>query len=301
MPAKTTCLCGNPVADSAYLCIRCSKKLWKALTEVPDVLNDLETTRTRQSRIGSSNVGVTSRSASKPLPWDQKAREAYFVLRSVLVFRARIVLRAAGPRLHGPACQDCVHLSCAARRNGDGPADNLHAVARWLRDSHLEWFRHHQDAPDFLDELSDALRNARRVIDRAPDTWYAGTCGHSEPAVEGGSVVCSQELYGKDGEHEVRCPTCTTVYVAAERRAWLLTKAEDQLATTSVLSGAVSRLGHPVTPLMIDGYVRRGRLMPHGVNQHGHRLFRVGDLLDLLHSKPAPKAKPEPRRKARTS
>jgi hypothetical protein len=269
---RPACRCYAPIADDAYLCGGCSDRLKVLLSEVPGVAEDLQDTRLRLNRTGGPKVGVTSRSADKPLPWNQTASDAQEVLETVLAYRARVVAQRLRKTLTGSATNE--------------------ALSKFLL-RHFELLRHDQDAPDALDELSDAIALARRVVDLAPDQWYAGQCGHSEPAADGsGPVVCPADLYARVGAEWVDCRVCCTRYDVAERRKWLLQLVEDQLATMGELSAALSTLGRPLTKDSINGYVKRGRLTAHGVNQRGYPVYRVGDLLDLI-------AEPRPERKAR--
>ncbi len=258
---SATCACGRPVQD-ATICQGCSDRLERALGDVPALVQDLEVTRFRQSRTGGQGIGIVVRGAERPLPWDQRASEATDVLRSTLVGWVRIALEEAHPR---PA----------------SPRDGLADMARFLL-ALMPWFRQHAAADQAVDEVTHAVENAQRVTDRAPDRVYAGPCREEYgPEDERGERCCTAHLYATN-PRAVQCPNCKAVHDVPPRQAWLLAMAQDQLETATNLSQALSRLGESVTPERVRKWAQRGRVLPHGHNERGHPLYRVGDVLELL-------------------
>lgn len=265
MTTTVQCACGRPVQD-AVICQECTDKLERALGDVPALVEELVVTRSRQSRTGGQGIGVVVRSHERPLPWDQRAAEAMDVLRSTLVGWVRIVLEEAQPRPRMPR-------------------DNLADMARFLL-GQVQWLRQHAAADEAVDELAHAVDHAQHVIDRAPDRVYAGPCREeyeSDPAdPERGAYCCTASLYARAARGLVVCPGCGAEHDVDARREWLLAMAEDQLATATHLSAALSRLGRPLAPATLRKWVERGRIVAHSTNQRGHALYRLGDVLALL-------------------
>ncbi len=262
---STVCACGRPVQD-ATICQGCSTRLERALDDIPALVQDLEVTRSRQSRTGGQGIGIVVRGAERPLPWDQRASEATAVLRSTLIGWVRVVLDggAARPRMLA------------------GQEWRIAVMARFLL-AHHERLRQHPDAVAAVDEITHAVDNARHVTDRAPDRVYAGPC-REEYGPEGdvGERCCTAHLYATN-LRAVQCPNCKAVHDVSPRQAWLLAMAQDQLETATNLSQALSRLGESVTPERVRKWAQRGRVLPHGQNGRGHPLYRVGDVLEQLH------------------
>jgi hypothetical protein len=259
--APTCSACTRPVADNARLCQRCTERFARDLGDIGALAQELQTTRLRQSRIGGQATGVLSRSSERPLPWDQRASEAADVLRSTVVAWVRVVLEERGARC---------------------PVDSLAAMGTFLL-SHREWLRHHEAADECADEIGHATKNARHVIDRAPGRSYAGPCRETIQATdEQGEACCLAELHVRDGAKMVTCPLCSAEHDVADRKAWLLAVAENQLVTASELHRLLQFVGQAVPHSTIRSWVHRSRLAAHGQTPDGHPLYRVGDAFDLL-------------------
>ena len=253
MTEQNTCPCGRPSRD-ATLCVGCAHQLDAAIAEVADSLaDDLDTALTRQARLGNRNG---SRPTETPVPYDQRAGDAAAEL-------AR-VLRRWAYRIK--------------RETGSGyPPRRLALLAAWLR-PRVGWLRYHPDGAEAHREILDAVRAARRIIDRPADRLYAGPCD------------CGEDLYAKLSAAYVECHSTThehpIVWPVEDRRRWLLTSAEDVLATSGEISRALTRMNQPLTPEAIRGYVARGRLAAKGERTDPGRkavpLYRLGDVLDIL-------------------
>ena len=290
-----SCSCGRPVADQAYLCQRCGDRLEQRLAEVPALAEDLQITRTRQSKTGGSGIGVVSRNSERPLPWDERASLAVAAVHSALVAILRRVQTERGRPPLGPVCALCTHDSCDHVRAHGRVRDTLPSLAAFgLRN--LRWLRHHPDAGVHLDDLDRAVRRARAVTDRAPDLVFVGICsaplaltnGQPEPdapapsPIHGPIALCPADVYAVLGHDTVTCRLCSTEHVVAERQARLLAVAGDQLATAQQLSAALSRLGSGVTASSIRGWAHRGRLVAHGTDDDERPLYRVSEVEALV-------------------
>lgn len=137
--------CSRPRHDNHAICSMHATQLERDLGDVPALLDELETTLTRQTATGGRNGG---RGTEKPLPFDQGASEALDVLRGTLEAWGREVgTRGTALALLG----------------------------------HLEHLFHHPCAADAVEEVGAACRNALRAIDHHRELVYAGRCGADCP------------------------------------------------------------------------------------------------------------------------
>lgn len=252
------CRCGRPTRDDAYVCDACADGLARALGDVPWLNEELETTITRQRALPTEGG---SASTETPLPWHEQASDARRNLHGLLA----------------TWCRFCNEESVRHSSPRDGlPEDDLTAMSRWLL-WRVDGLALHDIGPEAVDEVTNAVAECERLIDRRPDRWYAGPC--TELLEE---VVCNADLYAKRATGDVECRTCGAVYDVAARRDWLLAEAEDRLADASTVARAVSWLGaEALTPARVWKWAERGRIVAKG--HDGKRpLYRIGDAIDLL-------------------
>lgn len=265
--------CGRPSPDGAAACASCGALLHQHLAEVADGLAaELDTALARQARLG----GGGRRGAETPLAYGEAAAEAIAVLRSALVSWVRILDRHDLP--FGPACPGrCEHGSCVWITTRILPDDTVPAMADWLA-RRVTDIRRHPVGGEAVDELVDAIHQARRAIDRGAELVYCGPCG--QRGKDG--RTCMTDLYARPGARLVQC-RCGAITDVQARRTWLLREAESVLGTATEIAQALTRLDRPVTPERIRQWDHRDRLIPRGHNSRGHPLYRIGDVLDLLH------------------
>lgn len=237
--------CDRPVGD-AFMCQTCADSLRRDLAAVPSLAVELETTRARQVRFGDP-VGARLAGA-QGLPYDPRATEAIYVLRSALVGWVRMIAEESGTK--------------------ELPLDTLAGLANWLR-LKTEWLRHHEAGCEAVDEIGAAVQFASRIVDRPAERWYAGPCDN-----------CQTDLYARSGVLIVTCE-CGDSYDVTERREWLLDSVADVLATATEISRALTSLDTPITAERIRQWRQRGQILPHATTTDGHPLYRIGDVLVL--------------------
>lgn len=303
----TTCTvgCGQPAEG---MCSHCWATLSGALGAVEWLAMELDTVLSRQAKIGGASVGVVVRMAEQPLPIHLGASDRAHQLRSALSTWVRDL-----HDLHAVRWQQCD--TCGATwTSGDqrhdaescpGPwreqvdplacGDTLSAMAAWIL-RHPTWVRSHLAAEQLHHDLTRAIDASWRVVDRPPDSVYLGICS-ADIQVEDGMEQCQVDLYAVEGQDVVRCWSCRTDHVTADRRRALATAVEDQVVETRVLVGLVGALGQPLTSAAIRNLRARGRIQPKVRGEDGYiRLkqpedtgpdrFRVGDVLDRLAENP---------------
>lgn len=266
--------CDRPRPGSSQVCGACSQELVRDLADVPSLAHHLDLALTRQSRMGGGDGG--RRDAETPLPWDERAREAGFVLRSSLVGWVRLLSEHVRS-IEGPMCgHECGHPTCEYIDLTRGPVDDLAAIARWLI-RHVKVLLLHEAAGEAAEEILDAVRQARRAVDRPPDRLYAGPCDQ-----------CGADMYARLGAAVVACPVCVGEdgrrprYQVRERRAGLLAEAAELLLPAPDVARALTSLVRPIAPALLHTWVARGKLVPRSVDARGRSLFKVSDVMDLL-------------------
>lgn len=282
-PDCTTVGCTGSCPDNAYLCLACTAELRVLLAGMPQLLAELETTITRQARVGSGDGG--RKSAETQVPFHARAGQLGATLRNALVTWARHIAETRGvdvqPRrpIYGPYHVLCPHDSCATIQRLAEQPEGLASV--WML-HHVDWLRHRREVTEAFAELVSLQRRVQHVIDRAPALWYCGPCD-----------ICAADLYARPGAAVVQCraPRCSFHTDVTTRRDWLLRAAEDSLVNATDLARAVTALGQPVTPERVRKWAERGRLLSRGVEawrvtatgvQTYRPTYRVGDVLDLL-------------------
>lgn len=222
--------CHHP--SDGYLCTDCTIALRIELDDVAELLYDLEITRSRQDQL-LAPYGNGPGGSENPLPFKIHVTEVVWILHNTLASWADITL--APP---------------------SRPAHHTASLARWLR-RHLDDIRLHPDAGQFADEITSAIHQARRAIDRPNDhRQFLGPCWTELPDHN----HCREEIYGVEAKQHATCPACGTTHNIADRQQWLLTVAQDRLGTSTEIAGFLRIAGVACTPGQIRGYVARGRL-----------------------------------------
>jgi hypothetical protein len=252
--------CGRPTSD--MLCRTCRDQLTAALRELvshpsggPGLIHELDITLARQHAHGA-DTGVAVHSATRPMPFNEAASEVRYVLDNTITTWARDLHE------HNP------HLL--------PPAGTTTAAAAWLVGL-PNLLALHPAADQLFDEIAHVVAEVRRVIDRPPDLIYAGPC---DADTDDGS--CPDHLYARPSHTTVRCRTCRAQHDVAERRNWMIGYAADLRVTATVaLSWTRLLLDKTIPRGTWDSWVSRRRIIAHGRDQHGHPVYRFGDVRDL--------------------
>lgn len=143
-------LCGRSSGDDAYTCTTCADTLRAALHEItghglPHGLDtDLDIALAKQGTRPPDTGGRPGRACETPIPIDLRASEAAHILRNTLTTWVRLI-----------------HADGSARPL---PDDTLPAMAAWLLPL-CGWLRHTDYGPDAIDEITAAVKQARRAVD----------------------------------------------------------------------------------------------------------------------------------------
>jgi hypothetical protein len=137
--------------------------------------------------------------------------------------------------------------------------------------------RRHPDAGKIVARFGRVVKDAYRVIDRMQERQYLGTCLYEEDG-----ATCHAELWARIDAAHVKCSQCEQVHPVAERRAWLLAKAEPIVVTVREAARYLADMGSiEVSEKTIRTWVtRRQVLLRPGLSDQ--RQFELGELLKVL-------------------
>jgi len=202
------------------ICRPCAVDLEKTLAEIPALVGHLELTLSRQT---GNNPEPGARTTTTPLPYDPRASEATWILRSTLVGWIRDL--------------DNTHQ----------PGDDIPAMARWLF-ARRSVIVVHIAAGELVDEITTAATNAWRAVDRPTERMFLGRCG------------CDAELWTRPDTTTVVCRNCGTRHDRAQIRDAQLDALASLIVTGPEFAAyAVAHLDVTVTPDRIEGRVRTWR------------------------------------------
>lgn len=250
----STCTCGKPTRNDAYVCDDCLDAFAKLLGEVTWIDGELDITISKQRASGDAGAP----SAEKPLPYDDRASAKADALRHELVQLVRF----------------CTEEGIKSRDDrGERPENTLPALSRWLM-WRVDGLAFNDMAQQFIADVSTAIRDCRRVIDLPPERSYAGPCPE-----------CKRDLYHRPNAAQVTCSGCGQRWDVGEVVAWMRGRIEaemtDRLVTAREGATLLSRLGMETAQGTIDKWHHRALLAEAGHTAAGHRLYRWDDLIPL--------------------
>lgn len=247
--SEIVCNCGRPTRDDAYVCEDCLSELFKALGEIPGLDDELEVTITGQRALPTEGGPA---SAEARMPWNQRAGEARRRLRQTLVTWVRHCIED-GVRSSDPST--------------DWPADTLVAMSRWLM-WRVDGLGLNDLGPDAVEEITNAVAQCWRVIDRPAERTYHGPC------------VCGRDLYAKPGAKTIACPACEVEHIIVDLEQRNRGLIEARLWTLDELMTALGRFGFRVSRKRVQEWIYRSRLVDHG-NRGAQPVYALADALEL--------------------
>lgn len=283
-PSGCQASCSAPTGDGGYLCKAHTEDLRRELLSVSgtpgqarkpwatsadeqriadQLADELDVTITRQARTARPAEG--GRSSERPLPWNENASARAFEMNATLNAWA-LDTSKLGEDERDQLIR--VHHSDTA------------ALAAWLV-RNLHTLRMHPEAGTAHDEILNAIREARRAIDRASDPVPFGECGQ---IFEEGTV-CREILYGQLDRHQVTCKACGTSHATRPRLEWMLEHLRGMLSTLPDLVVHASLAGKRTTEDKLRLMVGRGRFSPVGTMPDGRPIYRVAEALKALDDK----------------
>lgn len=252
----STCPSCGCEQDAGLLCHAETTALERELGDVAAIVGELDVTLSKQARIGTPGKSGLAR---ERIPINVGAMQAADNLGNVLTTWARDI---------------------DAPTVAHGWSNPPVAASRFLL-ANVPTIRRHPAVNELVDEVTDAIRQARRAVDRPADRIYLGQCMFETPDADGRQVTCLAEIWARPTASEVVCSVCSTEHPVAERRAWLLTRAADMLFSVKDAALLIGEVGDiKVTESSIRGYLHRGRLQYRAPVDA--KRFRLGDLLEVV-------------------
>lgn len=251
-------VCECEQAES-LLCHNDTSRLERELGDVAAIVGELDITLSKQARIGVAGAPGLARERT---PINVGAMMAADNLGNVLTTWARDL---SGDRWS------------AASYPGEGTR-----WAAWSLLRHIPEIRRHPVVTDLVDEITDAIKQARQIIDRPADKQYLGQCLVPTPDEEGRDVTCLEDVYASPTASHARCKVCGMTHDVSERRKALLDKAEDRLFTVVEAAQIIGSYGElRITESTIRNYISGGKIVYHG-KVKGASVIRMGDLMDVI-------------------
>lgn len=237
----TQCQHCSRLYDDANLCFECQRLLHDKLGTAAMFARQLQLTITRQAKTGGPQEG--GKSTETPLPFDDNASEADWIMRQTMI-----------------AWANDLHASAFVV---SGTTD---VIARWLAE-HTVRLARLPNAGQCLDEVDQSLTVAMRAVDRKPVRLYLGHC------------QCGQELFGDPDVPEYSCLRCGVDHDTNTRRIANQQQARDVVVTAREASVYLASVfGIRLRVNRIEVWGSRGRIPR--VEVPGLFLYRLGDVLD---------------------
>jgi hypothetical protein len=248
-------ICGTPRCDyprpaDQFICRNCELLLKRDLGDIPALIEDLNTTLSRQDKLGASAGGKGAESA---VPFKAPAADVLYLLAHTTTGWVRVLAEDTRQVIHTLPLNP---VQCA----------------RWLL-VHVRSLCLHEAGGEAVDEIAYAVAEAYRVIDRPPDLLLAGQCDWQG---------CQEFLYATPQASVVQCRACEHEHAVEERRAWMMEYASDLNLPAILALGWIKLLmGKRIPRGTWDSWVSRGRIAAAERDHVGSALYRFGDVRDL--------------------
>lgn len=273
-------VCTAPSGDT-FLCTDCWAALYADLRDVAgycvnargepmmSLALELELVLSRQERRAKTATVVTG-TPERPLPVNLHAGAVRDHLVATL---ARWVATLCS--MHGAPAPD---------------RDTVIENAQWLL--HRErMVRDYHEAAVLFSAVTEAVEQARTVIDNRSVRVYVGLCGVKVPATGSEEAfVCTAPLWVDTSYAIARCSFCETVWDALDRweqyqaqvQATRLEEIRTRFLGARRLAAVLGALGIQVSESGIRKWARAGRIQVSGTDARGRKLYSAGAVLDLL-------------------
>lgn len=289
-----TSRCLNPRCQrpsDLHLCNGCWGDLRALLENMPDLMADITVNLAKLSKLGGASIGYFTRGEEIQTPLSLGTMTITEDLRGKMASWVRDLWeRNSTDRWE--ECEDCettwshgdkshVDPDCQGEWVVNAPAvgvDNtVPALSSWLL-RHPTWVRLHPAADDLFAELTEAIGDLHRIVDRSTGKRWVGNCQYEEK-----DELCDTPLYAEDGDRMVRCRTCGCEWDVAQMRSWWVYRAEVKKPMTPVqLSSIFAAAGVRVTPAQIRAFAARNRITSKGDNARGHPTYLIADVRSAL-------------------
>lgn len=277
--------CDRPTND--LICRACVDRLVRDLRALavdtrtgqrrPGLIADLQDTRFKLDNVATASQGASSPGV-QPLPFNFAASD--------LLDKARTVVSAYARDFGGLAARLTFDQYRTAARVQPRPA-GVAAAAEWMATCPA-LLANFPSAAAMAASIGELVRDIRRMVDRAPDRIFLGTCRALLPPNENGRIFrCTLELYGAPDRDLVRCTGCRAEHDAHERWHEIQARVRDSLATAAEIAGAAPVFdGRQLNVKTIRTWAERGVITTYGHDAAGVAMHHVGEVLSVAASRP---------------
>lgn len=258
----TTPKCPACSADSRdwSLCKSCTNTLLVDLRELPDLMRDLQDKRIGRT-VMPAPANMVGNPDEAPVPFSDQATRT-----------TNAIVNTIGTWIRALAHDDVEDLADL------GPT--MPGWCSWLTER-IDRIRFHKAAGQIADEIGECCSRARKAVDLPPELMLVQKC-----------ATCGHGIFAGKDEETVVCVHCKRAGVeplptinVAEARGNLDGMVEHQWATAAKCALVLAAYGMPVKADTIQNWARPergGRLKVRGVDHAQRRLYRVGDVADLV-------------------
>lgn len=266
---ETVCpRCDRGMTDDRGMCRNCQHELEVALGDCRWLDEEIETTITRQR---SAPIEGGSPSATRGLPWHDKAAEARRTLHGLLVSWVRF-------------CGEEAVVGLPNRH----PRDTVPSLAAWLL--HCTHGLAMRDiGPEAVDEITDAVAECRRLVFwKRSARVYLGRCEREVTDEDGLLLIasCDGDVYAEESAEVGACDLCEQPVDVAEQRKDLNERLDDMLMTPAEIARAAVFLGlqapRESVRKRVNYWSRHEQILVKGHAENGDPRFRYGDVRDRL-------------------
>lgn len=250
--------CGGNSRDWS-LCKSCANTLLSELRALPDVMRDLQDKRVGRT-VMPAPANMVSDPEEAPVPFSDQARRVHDLIVSTVGSWIRALT------------QDAADL--------DDLGPTMSSWCRWLA-QRIDRIRYHEAAGQIAKDIGGCIKRARAAVDLPPELRLVQKC-----------EVCGHGIFAAKGEETVVCVHCKRAGIpnppvinVDQARQKLAGMIEHQWATGAKCALLLAAHGMPVREDTIREWARPdrgGKLKVRGHDQAGRRLYRVGDVADLV-------------------
>lgn len=231
-----------------YVCDHCTGRLRGLLTDLPGLADDLQVALVGTVRFTQQRGGDTIDALGPS--------DAAYVLRATIL----------------------ANLDWITSIRAHNIPQTWAGIGAYLRTS-LTWAAQHPDGPQYVDELTHAITNARRAIDRPADRHYLGTCNGTTLDPDGLAQICREPLYAPDYAKTTRCPRCGTPWPTADLRTRQLDRIAHHQVSAVDAERIFAEVGIDIPARLIRKWKHRRELDTAGVDKRGRPLYEIGAIL----------------------
>lgn len=232
-----------------YLCDDCTDQLHDMLTQIPWLLQELDTRIQKLDRINIGTIGRSRRPDELTVIDFDALDIARDIRKKLLKWVTQIAQHHTGRQ---PAALHTVTTPDLAR----WLATNTHAITRTTHAGNLyRDINHIVGTNQQGGQLIDAINRQDRTY-YGPCNTTIGRDQHGRPR------PCGHDLYGPRESAEITCPSCKSTH--DPRRQLTATINTRDLVTETVLLETLDTMGEPVSRVQLYAWIKSGQLTPRG-------------------------------------